>query len=106
MQNQEKKSLFTDRARVAAFALILLWGGLVYSNALNNSFHLDDDIFIIHNPAVRSLWNWPALWSSFNTRFITGLSFAFNYQLGGLKVFGYHVVSLLLHLMNAFLVFV
>lgn len=106
MQNQEKKSLFVDRARVVAFALIVLWGGAVYSNSIHNSFHLDDDIFIVHNPAVRSLWNWPALWSSFNTRFMTGLSFAFNYRVGGYKVVGYHVVSLLLHFMNAFLVFV
>ena len=105
MQDKEKKSLFTDRARVVAFALIVLLGGAMYSNSLNNSFQLDDDIFIIHNLAVRSIWNWPALWSNFNTRFITGLSFAFNYQIGGLKVSGYHVVNLLLHFMNAFLVF-
>lgn len=106
MQNQEKMSLFTDRARVAAFVLIVLLGGTIYANSLHNTFHLDDDIFIIHNPAVRSLWNWPALWASFNTRFVTGLSFALNYRFGGLDVFGYHVVNLLLHFMNAFLVFV
>ena len=105
MPDKEKISLFTDRARVAAVVLIVLLGGAMYSNSLNNSFHLDDDIFIIHNPAVRSAWNWPALWSSFNTRFLTGLSFALNYQIGGLQVFGYHAVNLLLHLMNAFLVF-
>ncbi len=102
---KEQTSFFTDRARIYAFILILVFGFSIYSNSLRNSFHLDDDIFIIHNISIRNIWNWPAIWQNFNSRFITGLSFAFNYDIGGLNVFGYHMVNLLIHIANAFLIF-
>ena len=88
---------------LAVIALCCL-GIIVYSNTFHGSFHFDDEPSIVNNYAIKHIQNLRSIWNFYPTRFITYLSIAFNYQLGGLKVFGYHLFNLLVHLGSAMLI--
>ncbi len=82
-------------------ALILLVGLLAYSNSLQGPFVLDDIYAIVRNSDIHSFAG-----QQFHTpRYLAYQSFALNYQLGGVEVFGYHLVNLLIHLLTALLVY-
>ncbi|MBN1527080.1 MAG: tetratricopeptide repeat protein, partial [Candidatus Omnitrophica bacterium] len=83
---------------IAAVILICLSGLLVYSNTFHATFHFDDEESIIRNVAIRHLFDLKAVWDFWPTRFVTYISFALNYRLGQLDVFGYHVFNLIIHL--------
>ena len=99
--------------RGVALALIVIFGVVAFHNTFDNSFHYDDDHSILQNPHIRSLQSIPAFFVDPGTfsglpearmyRPIVLVSYAFNYALGGYEVFGYHLVNLLLHLLNAWL---
>jgi len=79
-------------------------GGLVYANSLNCSFHFDDFVSIVNNSSIRDLSDLPG-WFFFNPRrFVGYLTFALNYQAHQLDVWGYHLVNVSIHILNAFLV--
>jgi tetratricopeptide (TPR) repeat protein len=80
-------------------------GFLIYSNTFSSSFHFDDLLVIVNNPVIRNLWDIPSIFNAFNTRFIPGMTFAVNYALGQLDVFGYHFFNIWLHVCNAVLVY-
>ena len=73
--------------------LILFLGLAAYSNTLNAPFYLDDYPNIIHNPYLLNLWDWRTLFNYNPTRFLSILSFAINYKMGGTSPFGYHLVN-------------
>jgi len=103
--------------------LIALIGLLAYANTFSVPFQFDDDAYVVNNPAIRSFSTFlspgevsggsslsptgipPALRTAFMTRILGYLSLAVNYHFGGLNVTGYHAVNLLLHILNALLVF-
>jgi tetratricopeptide (TPR) repeat protein len=90
---------------------------LVYGNSFHAAWHLDDVDAIVHNPHVhadnltyRDLT--PALrgmrtpgGGGNGSRPLAYLSFAVNHAVGSLNVFGYHVVNVALHLLNAMLLY-
>jgi tetratricopeptide (TPR) repeat protein len=94
-------------ALVVAFLVVLL-----YLPALGNGFvNWDDDIYVYANPQVRSMV--PAsLWRAFthihassgNWHPLTMVSHAVDYAVWGLRPFGHHLTSILLHGWNAALV--
>jgi len=88
------------------FAVITLCclGFIIYSNTFNSSFHLDDYLSIVQNEAVKPPLQIINIWNFWPTRFITYLSFAFNYHFHKLNVFGYHLFNLTVHLCSALLV--
>ncbi len=86
-------------------AAILILGILIYSNTFGSTFHLDDLNNIRENPSIRSLSNIQAMWEFSQTRFLAIYSFAWNYHYGQLNVWGYHLVNLIIHLINAILVY-
>lgn len=75
---------------------------LAYSNTFYASFHLDDIGVIVQNQSLRDL---RSQWPPSGSRWLGDLSFALNYQVGGLGVFGYHLTNLLIHVCNGLLVF-
>lgn len=97
--------------------LILVAGFVVYFNSMSVPFIFDDYECPIKNPAIRSFSCFP------DTQRVMGLSitadvqnnailrlvayftFAVNYALHGLDLFGYHLVNLLLHIGCAMLVY-
>jgi tetratricopeptide (TPR) repeat protein len=90
------------RATLVSLLVIAAATVLVYSNSFDASFHFDDRNNIVQNASIRDLHNeWPPAGS----RYVGYLSFSLNYHFGGLEVFGYHLVNLLIHLGNGLLVF-
>lgn len=82
--------------------IFVLVGFLVYSNILYGPFILDDEGYITDNYQIRDLSNFIDF---SGTRYVGFLSFALNYYFGGLNTFGYHIVNVLIHIINAFLVY-
>jgi|GEM_PF-136813 len=76
----------------------------IYSNTFHVPFTFDDYHSIVLNTKIRSWRDLPAIWSFTRTRFLTYFTFALNYHFGGLKVSGYHLVNLFIHLACAFAV--
>ena len=84
--------------KLLAIPTLLLLGFIAYSNTFYSSFHLDDVPFITGNFAIKDIHNLGSIWNFWPTRFITHLSFAFNYHFNKLNVFGYHVFNWFVHL--------
>lgn len=93
------------RGASVAVLSILFIGLLIYSNSFTGSFCSDDYNVILNNPAVENLKDIPGIWRSFNTRFLVGVSFAFNYWLGEYDVLGYHIFNLVFHLLASVCVY-
>ncbi len=102
MKTTDKESLLPPWP---ALIFILAAGTAVYFHILPGEFISDDYRFIAHNPVITGL-RYGDLWSSFNARYLVGLTFMVNYDLHGLAPFGYHLFSLAVHMINAALVFV
>jgi tetratricopeptide (TPR) repeat protein len=96
--------------------LVLIFGILGYSNTFNGPFLADDVSNIVTNPIIKNLnyYITPAkakVYAGFAeyplliNRYIGSLTFALNYKVHGLEVTGYHVVNLLIHLINALLIY-
>jgi len=93
--------------------LILIIGAIAYSNTFRVPFQWDDLTYISENPMVKQ----PHYFFELSTakglqfydhvvqRYITYLSFAFNYAIHGFNVTDYHILNLTIHLLNALLVY-
>lgn len=85
--------------------IISLVGFAIYSNTFNSAFHYDDYQNIVNNDLIKNLSNLRAIWSFSPTRFVTYVTFAMNYHIGGLEVTGYHVLNLIIHLLNGAIIY-
>ncbi len=96
--------------------IICILGGAIYANTFHSSFHFDDTRVIVENPQIRDVFNIAIAWTNTTKhlmdhtlgvsarRLIPYLSFAVNYHFHKLDVFGYHVVNVGIHVINALLV--
>lgn len=90
-----------EKLLILAAALLVF---LLYSNALNGPFILDDIFHIPKNPHIRlEKLTFGGLWgAAFNSpsprRPLANASFAVNYRLHQNHVFGYHLVNVLIHI--------
>ena len=91
----------------------LFWGGLlsvvflgmiIYSNSFDCSFQFDDKHNILSNGVIRSLTDLKAIWDLSAARFVPFYTFALNYHFDKFDVGGYHLVNLIIHLINSGLV--
>jgi tetratricopeptide (TPR) repeat protein len=89
--------------------VILIVSFIAFIPALNAGFvNLDDGDYVTHNPLVS---DWSRLGSLLATPVqgnyhpLTMLSLAINYQVSGDHAWSYHLLNILLHLINCFLVF-
>lgn len=87
---------------LAAASIIAALALLIYSNTFRSSFQFDDYLYVIDYCKAHPLRDY---WPPYGTRYITYLSFAINYSLGGLEPFGYHAVNTLIHVINGLLAF-
>src|SRR5882672_123469 len=78
---------------------------LVYLNALHNPFVYDDLVGVVRNSALVDGAGLAALVRQNVFRPVVNLSFALDHALWGLAPVGYHLTSVLLHGVNAALVF-
>jgi len=90
---------------LAALILVALAAAAVYSNTFKVPFHFDDVYAIQSKPVIRDLGNFANLEQIFKRRAIPRLTFAVNYRLGEFDVFGYHLVNLIIHVMNGWIVY-
>ncbi|MBP9853317.1 MAG: tetratricopeptide repeat protein [Candidatus Omnitrophica bacterium] len=95
--------VFKPQRRIVYLSIFLL-GFLIYANVLNGEFVSDDYVCIVDNDSIKSL-DLSDIYTSYRTRFLTGLTFALNYSVYQLDVTGYHIVNILFHILAACLVF-
>ncbi len=81
--------------------IIAITALVIYSNTFSVPFLFDDFPNITQNNKIRFLSNYLNL---SGTRYIGELSFALNYYFGELEVFGYHLVNIIIHILNGILV--
>jgi tetratricopeptide (TPR) repeat protein len=84
------------------FAVVIA-GIIAYSNSFDCSLHFDDANFFEKIDTISSagISDWLRL---FPSRPIGTLTFALNYHFHRLDVWGYHLVNLIIHLINALLI--
>ena len=90
---------------------VVICTALLYSNALQNQLtSFDDDFYIVKNPFLRdfSLNGVKAIFSSFytsNYHPLTTLTFLLEYHLFGIDPLPYHLLNVVLHVLNTWLVY-
>ncbi|MCP4680755.1 MAG: tetratricopeptide repeat protein [Desulfobacterales bacterium] len=107
------KKIKTDHPgfHLIAILVIVFFGAIVYTNTLNNPFVFDDAPNILENQAIRvTTLDFSSLYRAATEgmnimRPLGFLSFALNYYFGGYDVAGYHVVNIVIHLINGALVY-
>jgi hypothetical protein len=105
MKKPPKKELKHNRySDVAVLAIIILLGIIIYSNSFDCSFHFDDLTRIVDNTSIHKLADVKAWWNSYPSRPIGMFTFALNYHFNQLDVWYYHLFNLIIHLINACLV--
>lgn len=91
------------------YALLLLLPFVAFGRSLHQGFApLDDDLLVVHNLAIRglTLLNIKMAFTMFDPELyipLTFVSYQLNYAMSGLEPFGYHFTNLLLHGLNAIL---
>lgn len=104
---------YLDQYKAVGLAFVLVLTAFCYSNIFGNSFVCDDLAFIVNWPLIRDLGNFPQFFGAENQPEtehgvyspLKTLVHALSYHSFGLDPFGYHVVSLLIHLFGTALVF-
>jgi tetratricopeptide (TPR) repeat protein len=94
-------------------AVIALAGSLAYLNSVSTPFLFDDMASVVDNERIRDISHWGNFWSTLNpgpnspvsARPLVNLSFAINYAIGGLNVFGYHVWNIAVHVLCGIVLF-
>ena len=92
-----------------AATLIVLAGLAAYSNSFSGPFIYDDESAILNNSTIRQLWpvgpvlSPPSHGETVSGRPVLNLSFAINYAIHGVNVWGYHAANLAIHILNGLL---
>lgn len=93
------------KRRLVVSLLLALLAGAAYLNALHNPFVYDDLATVISNPSLRAPSNVQGLLHQTAFRPVTNLSYAIDYAIWGLRPFGFHVTSVIWHMLNVALLF-
>lgn len=93
------------------FIVLFILLVIIYGNSFRGEWHFDDIDNIVHNvnAHLKSL-SWPDIKQTLYfrghlSRPVSRLSFGLNYYIGGLNVFGYHIVNLIIHYVTAVFLF-
>jgi len=114
----EPPTPWLNRARALLIAALVAFATLPYLNALFNGFVYDDDNQVLKNPYIRSfhylkqifttnVWSFAGESAVTNYyRPIMTLGYVICYRLFGMRAYGFHLFSLLLHVLVVCLVYV
>ena len=98
-------SSFFKNSRIAGAGLLVVLLFTAYFPVLQNGFIWDDDRHLTGNPFVTNFYGLKPLWLDVRSTQqyypLTSTSFWVEYQLWGLNPLGYHIDNVLLHTMNA-----
>ena len=84
---------------------------LIYSNTLEAPYYLDDEVNIVENPFVRLTTLTPeklihaGIESPCPNRPVANISFGLNYWIHQYNVSGYHIVNIIVHIINGILLY-
>lgn len=89
------------------FLVFLFVGFLIYANVLHGEFQFDDRPFILENESIKDISNLREVFYGWGvlSRAIPFLTFALNYHFSGTDPFVYHVVNVLIHIINSTIVY-
>ncbi len=85
--------------------VIALAAFIVYGNIYGNEFVFDGIKLIEENRSIRDLTGLLEGKNLFRPRGVVDFTFALNFWAGQTNVFGYHLVNVLLHILNGFVVY-
>jgi hypothetical protein len=88
------------------FTLLVISVFAIYYPSLSVPFYLDDRQSIFSNLAIQSPTMDLLIQGPNRMRIIGYWSLWLNYQIGGLEPFGYHVMNIVIHIINSMLVYV
>lgn len=99
-----------SRQSTWAILIVIVSVATAYGNTFSAPFIFDDTINIVENLSIRRLWPpWNALAIPADTglagRPIVNLSLAVNYAISGGRVWSYHVVNLIIHILATLTLF-
>ena len=107
---QGERSIPTVRGTVGGLLFLLLITFAAYHPALNDGFIWDDDRYVVENQNLRDVQGLQKIWLSPRTSPqyypLTFTTFWLEYQLWGLNPLGFHATNLILHTLNAFLIWI
>lgn len=92
------------------FVLFLAILGIYYPSLFNKFANIDDPFYITYNTFIRDL-SWTGVWKIFSEPIVANyfplqiLSYSLDYLLWHIQPFGYHLTNLILHILNAVLLF-
>lgn len=98
---------FIDKYRhILSLLIVLVLGGLIYTNSLHGPPMFDDIGYIKSNDKIRDIHDVRSIWKAWShpSRFVGYFTFALNYHVHQMDVFGYHLVNVLIHLANTVMV--
>ena len=102
---KEEKIFEMNKKYNLLFIIVILAAGFIaYSNSFDCSFHFDDWDILFKNIITKSSTTASDWIHIYPSRPLGVLTFAANYNIHKLDVWGYHLVNLMIHLINAFLV--
>lgn len=85
--------------------IIIIVTTIAYWNSFDVPFQFDGHNAVRDNPDIRDISNINRIFNSFPHRPFVQITFALNYHFHELDVWGYHLVNLIIHIVNALLVF-
>jgi len=89
--------------KIIIFFIVI--GFILYAKIINGTFVFDDIHNIVENPAIWKIENAHLIWNQNATRFIPYFSFAINYAVSAAEPQTYHLFNILIHCINAFLIY-
>ena len=92
-------------SRLLACFLIVLTCAVIYSNSLDGPFILDDGYVIRDSEKIQDVSNFLRFDQSVLRRPFVDLTFALNYRFGQLHTRGYHLINVLIHMINGVIVY-
>ncbi len=98
------ETALSNRSWWISIILMVAVGLIAYSNTGNVPFLLDDSWRIVANRSIRSLWPLTDVIQQSN-RPVVNVTFAINYAIHGLNLWGYHACNLLIHLFGGLCLF-
>jgi tetratricopeptide (TPR) repeat protein len=103
---------FRPGLALSASIVLFVFTLTVYFSSIHNEFiNFDDDIYVYENARVTAGLNWAGIQWAFKTLVggfwcpLSWLSLQFDSELFGLRPWGYHLTSVLLHAANGVLLF-
>ncbi|OGF59946.1 MAG: hypothetical protein A2Y62_07830 [Candidatus Fischerbacteria bacterium RBG_13_37_8] len=102
-RKKQRESQINELNIIYIILLFSIIGFLIYSNTFSVPFILDDYRNITENDAIKR----NEVFSDINVhRYIGNITFALNYKMNGFNPAGYHFINILIHIINAVLVYI